>query len=218
MRVKRAFIIAVISAFFGTSPQLSAITMTGDMWVTDNNGSSGDSYSGQILRITPGGVSSVEVTAADITAARIVAGDTFDPTEGEGARFTDNDIVFDAFGNFSFSESISDGIFRLNQNGDLVQLLKEPEILAKTKLVDSTLSNARPENIAARSGVKLYITDAVSVANTSGLNNIHYCHHFHPSPSFPASLLSCKQVTPGGTIAILQLKPSGFFWFSNFVR
>ena len=102
--------------------------MTGDMWRTDN--AEGES-SGRILRITPNGTASVAVTADDIYAVRNAAGDAL--PEGYGARFTDNDIVFDSFGNFYFTESLSDGVFRLNQSGQLVQLGKESDILAKTQ-------------------------------------------------------------------------------------
>ena len=142
-------ILAVLSCYV-LPVEVSAINIkTGDMWVTDNAGAVDN---GRILKITPAGVSTVAVTAADIDAARTVAGDTF--PEGMGARFTDNDIVFDAFGNFYFTESVSDGLFRLNQNNQLVQLVKESDISAKTQE-----TSASPQCIAPSSGTQLYVTD-----------------------------------------------------------
>ena len=125
---------------------------TGDMWLTDNAGAVDN---GRILKIKPAGVATVAVSAADIDAARTVAGDTF--PEGMGARFTDNDIVFDAFGNFYFTESVSDGLFRLNQNNQLVQLVKESDISAKTQE-----TSASPQCIAPSSGTQVYVTDYYS--------------------------------------------------------
>jgi len=142
-------ILAILSCYV-LPVEVSAINIkTGDMWVTDN---AGGVDNGRILKITPAGVATVAVSAADIDAARTVAGDTF--PEGMGARFTDNDIVFDAFGNFYFTESVSDGLFRLNQNNQLVQLVKESDISAKTQE-----TSASPQCIAPSSGTQLYVTD-----------------------------------------------------------
>ena len=144
--------LATLSCQVPLTEILGAPITTGDMWVTDN----ADAVdSGRILKITPAGVATVAVSAAEIDAARTVAGDVF--SEGTGARFTDNDIVFDAYGNFYFTESVSDGLFRINQYGGLVQLVKESDITAKTQE-----SGASPQCIAAGSGTQLYVTDNYS--------------------------------------------------------
>jgi len=128
---------------------------TGDMWVVDN--AEGES-TGRILAITPEGEARVTVTATDIDNARTAANDTF--PEGTGVRFTDNDIVFDHYGNFYFTESVSDGLFRLNENTGLQQIVRESDIVAVTQLYDSEIISATPEKIAAGSGDALYITEA----------------------------------------------------------
>ena len=131
------------------------------MWVVDNAEIEDDLVGesiGRILAITPEGGARVTVTATDIDNARIAANDTF--PEGTGARFTDNDIVFDHYGNFYFTESVSDGLFRLNENTGLEQIVRESDIVAVTQLYDPEITSATPEKIAAGSGDSLYVTEA----------------------------------------------------------
>ena len=145
------FIVAILLTLETTA---SLQITTGDMWVVDN--AEGES-TGRILAITPEGDARVTVTATDIDNARTAANDTF--PEGTGVRFTDNDIVFDHYGNFYFTESVSDGLFRLNENTGLQQIVRESDIVAVTQLYDSEIISATPEKIAAGSGDSLYITE-----------------------------------------------------------
>ena len=145
------FIVAILLPLETTA---SLQITTGDMWVVDN--AEGES-TGRILAITPEGDARVTVTATDIDNARTAANDTF--PEGTGVRFTDNDIVFDHYGNFYFTESVSDGLFRLNENTGLQQIVRESDIVAVTQLYDSEIISATPEKIAAGSGDSLYITE-----------------------------------------------------------
>ena len=146
------FIVAILLPLETTA---SLQITTGDMWVVDN--AEGES-TGRILAITPEGDARVTVTATDIDNARIAANDTF--PEGTGVRFTDNDIVFDHYGNFYFTESVSDGLFRLNENTGLQQIVRESDIVAVTQLYDPEITSAYPEKIAAGSGDSLYVTEA----------------------------------------------------------
>ena len=146
------FIVAVLLPLETTA---SLQITTGDMWVVDN--AEGES-TGRILAITPEGEARVTVTATDIDNARTAANDTF--PEGTGVRFTDNDIVFDHYGNFYFTESVSDGLFRLNENTGLQQIVRESDIVAVTQLYDPEITSATPEKIAAGSGDSLYVTEA----------------------------------------------------------
>ncbi|MDG2381285.1 MAG: hypothetical protein P8N76_06390 [Pirellulaceae bacterium] len=143
---------------FGLIPmEICASILTGNMWVMDNATGNED---GRILTITPAGEAAVAITAAEIDAARTAANDEF--PEGMGVRFTDNDIVFDNYGNFYFTENVSDGLFRLNEKTGLVQLVKESDILALTQNDDPNLYKAKPEKLAAGSGNMLYVTEKES--------------------------------------------------------
>ena len=155
MRLQLLTAIIATTFFLPFEATASLQITTGDMWVVDN--AEGES-TGRILAITPEGEARVTVTATDIDNARTAANDTF--PEGTGVRFTDNDIVFDHYGNFYFTESVSDGLFRLNENTGLQQIVRESDIVAVTQLYDSEIISATPEKIAAGSGDSLYITEA----------------------------------------------------------
>ena len=154
MRLQLLTAIIATTFFLPFEATASLQITTGDMWVVDN--AEGES-TGRILAITPEGDARVTVTATDIDNARTAANDTF--PEGTGVRFTDNDIVFDHYGNFYFTESVSDGLFRLNENTGLQQIVRESDIVAVTQLYDSEIISATPEKIAAGSGDSLYITE-----------------------------------------------------------
>ena len=161
MRLQLLTAIIATTFFLPFEATASLQITTGDMWVVDNAEIEDDLVGesiGRILAITPEGGARVTVTATDIDNARIAANDTF--PEGTGARFTDNDIVFDHYGNFYFTESVSDGLFRLNENTGLEQIVRESDIVAVTQLYDPEITSATPEKIAAGSGDSLYVTEA----------------------------------------------------------
>ena len=161
MRLQLLTAIIATTFFLPFEATASLQITTGDMWVVDNAEIEDDLVGesiGRILAITPEGGARVTVTATDIDNARIAANDTF--PEGTGARFTDNDIVFDHYGNFYFTESVSDGLFRLNENTGLEQIVRESDIVAVTQLYDPEITSAYPEKIAAGSGDSLYVTEA----------------------------------------------------------
>ena len=161
MRLQLLTAIIATTFFLPFEATASLQITTGDMWVVDNAEIEDDLVGesiGRILAITPEGGARVTVTATDIDNARIAANDTF--PEGTGARFTDNDIVFDHYGNFYFTESVSDGLFRLNENTGLQQIVRESDIVAVTQLYDPEITSAYPEKIAAGSGDSLYVTEA----------------------------------------------------------
>jgi len=122
------------------TPPFLPFDSTGDLLVTDSN----DGTNGVILRITPAGAVSVEVTAAEIMAA----------TGAAGARFSDNGIAVGADGTIYFTDSESDTILRRTVGGTVSVLTSNAQIMAATGA-----GGATPEAVAIGSDGMLYVTD-----------------------------------------------------------
>ena len=155
------------------------------MYVTDNLLDADDSDVGRIFFIpsdfdisNPGASPPiVAVTTLDILGARANKGDVFLDmalSTPHRARFTDNGIDSDNAGNFYFSESRSDGIFKLPPDGPLVMLATRVEIAKAVnndptltvETVDPELDNpgvsergARPEKIGVGNDGFVYVGD-----------------------------------------------------------
>ena len=116
-------------------------THTGDLYVLDSGSDS-------ILRITPTGSISVEVTQAEIISA----------TGFSSVSFGDNAVAFDgsAGGSVFFVENISDSILRLD-GGKL-------SVVASGDAIDSELGidGADPDGLAFGDDGFLYVTEAYS--------------------------------------------------------
>lgn len=97
------------------TPPLLPFNTTGDLYILDNGSDS-------ILRITPAGVITIEVTAAQIMFV----------TSETDVSFSNRGIVFDAAGAMYFTENSSDSILKVATSGTLTVLTSEANIVAIT--------------------------------------------------------------------------------------
>lgn len=144
VRVLSALVLVLILTLLGgtlsmaATPPLLPFDGTGDLFVLDSG-------SDNILRITPGGVVTIEVTKAEIMAA----------TGEGGADLYDDGIAVDAAGALYFTESWSDSILKKAPGGAVTVLTTEAAIMAATGL-----GSADPDGLAFGSDGFLYVCDA----------------------------------------------------------
>ncbi len=119
------------------TPPLVPFNNTGDLFVLDHGSDS-------ILRITPAGDITIEVTTAEITA---VTGEL-------NVYFNDSGIAFDAAGAMYFAESESNSIMKKATDGTLAVLTSENDMITVTGEIE-----ADPEGIAFGSDGFLYVNE-----------------------------------------------------------
>ncbi len=144
MKVKIPFILVMAllltlvpaAIAMAATPPLLPFDQTGDLFVLDSG-------SGNILRITPAGVVTIEVTKAQIMTA----------TGESDVNFNDRGIAFDAAGNMYFTEGVSNAVLKKTPTGLPTVLANEAALqLGGADEVD-------PEGLAFGSDGLLYVID-----------------------------------------------------------
>ena len=118
----------------GARPPLLPFDSTGDLFILDSG-------SGNILRITPDGTVTIEVTKAEIMTA----------TGGANVSFYESGIAFDAAGSMYFVEEVSKSILKREPSGAVTVLTPAAAITAAGGL--------NPDALAFGSDGLLYVTD-----------------------------------------------------------
>jgi streptogramin lyase len=193
------------------TPPLVPFDCTGDLFVLEHGCAC-------ILRITPAGVVSVEITKAEILAAT-----------GQGnAGFFENGIAFDAAGAMYFTEWLSESILKRTPGGALTVLTTQAAIMAATGdgsadingiafgddgflyVNDDTSNNVLRVN-PATGAVSVYVTKAqleALVGHTNedleqGIVGAEGGVVYTASPTYTPDPQAIFHIAPGGTPSVL---------------